>query len=193
MTTPRTVACLALRRLLKSWAEKVLMVSVLVAPVVGLTWLDSCASRPGQSLEPDDKPGSGITVRADVLDLWLPATLIDLAGRHSESSVPSTHEELRTFLDRGGQEKLWYASTTRSYQVNGGVVDITVIRHPSRDPQHFQEFLDVLATVAGNPPSYPTLHYAGAEVHILPGKLSEREPSEVVEELSSRPTPATED
>jgi len=52
-----------------------------------------------------------------------------------------------------------------------------------------QEFLDVLATVAGNPPRYPALHYSGAEVHILPWEPSEREPSAVVEELLSRPFP----
>jgi len=165
------------------------MVFVLVAPVIGLTWLNSCASRPSRLLEPDDKPGSGITVRAEVLHLWLPETLIDLAGHQAEYSVPQTHHELQTSLERRGQEKLWYALTTRGYQVNGGITDITFIRHPYRDPEHFQEFLDVLATVAGNPPRYPTLHYSGAEVHIPPGELSEREPSEVVAELLSRPFP----
>jgi len=168
------------------------MVFVLVAPVIGLTWLDSCARRPSRLLEPDDNPGSGVTVREEVLQLWLPETLIDLAGQHSESSVAPTHQELRTSLERRGQEKLWYALTTRSYQVNGGIADITFIRHPYRDPEHFQEFLDVLATAAGNPPRYPTLQYSGSEVHILPGELSEREPSEVVEELLSGPFPPIE-
>jgi len=168
------------------------MVFVLVAPVIAFTWLDSRASRPSRVLEPDDKPGSGVTVRADVLHLWLPETLIDLAGHQPESSVPQTHHELQTFLERRGQEKLWYALTTRGYQVNGGIADITVIRHPHGARQHFQEFLDILATAAGNPPRYPTLHYSGAEVHILPGEVLERDPSEVVEELLSREFPSFE-
>jgi hypothetical protein len=165
------------------------MVFLLVAPVIGFTWLDSRASRPSQVLEPDDKPGSGVTVRAEVLQLWLPETLIELAGHRPESLVPQTHHELQSSLERRRQEKLWYALTTRGYQVNGGIADITFIRHPYWAPQHFQEFLDVLATVAGNPPRYPALHYSGAEVHILSGELSEREPSAVVEELLSRQFP----
>ncbi len=189
MTNPRTVTWLALRRLLGSWGEKVLMVFVLVAPLIGLSWLDSRAIRPSRVHETDDQPGSGVTVRAEVLQLWLPESLIDLAGRQPESSVPQTHDELQTFLERRGQEKLWYALTTRGYQVNGDTADITVIRHPYGDPQHFQEFLDVLATAAGNPPRYPALHYSRAEVHILSGEPSERDRSEVVEELLSRPFP----
>ena len=141
------------------------------------------SSRPSRLPESDDKPGSGVTVRAEVLHLWMPETLIDLAGHQPLSSVVQTHDELPTSLERRGKEKLWYALTTRGHQVNGGIADITIIRHPYRDPQHVQEFLDVLATVAGNPPSYPTKHYSGAEVHVLPVEVSEREPSEVVEEL----------
>jgi hypothetical protein len=186
MTNPRTVTWSTPGLLLGSWGEKVLMVFVLVAPLIGFTWLDSCASRPSRVLEPDDQPGSGVIVRAEVLHLWLPETLIDLVGHQSEYLVSQTHHELQPSLERRGHEKLWYASTTRGYQVNGGIVDITVIRHPYRDPEHFQEFLDVLSTVAGNPPRYPTLQYSGAGVHVLPGELSEREPSEVVEELLTR-------
>jgi hypothetical protein len=192
MTNPRTATWLALGRLLGRLGEKALMVLVLVAPVIGLTWLNSCASRPSRVLEPADQPGSGVIVRAEVLHLWLPETLIDMAGRLPESSVAQTHQELQSSVGRRVLERLWYASTTRGYQVNGGIVDITVIRHPYRDSEHFQEFLDVLATVAGNPPRYPTLHYSGAEVHVLPGELSEREPREVVEELLSRPFPSFE-
>jgi hypothetical protein len=192
MTNPRTVTWLALGRLLRRWGETVLMLFLLVAPVAGFTWLGFCASRPSPVLEFDNQPGSGVTIRAEVLHLWLPETLIDLAEHSPVCSVPQTHHELQTTLERRVEEKLWYALTTRGYQINGGTEDITVIRYPYRDPQHFQEFLDVLATVAGNPPRYPTLHYSGADVHVLRGELSERDPSEVVEELLARQFPRIE-
>jgi hypothetical protein len=143
-------------------------------------------------LEFDNQPGSGVTIRAEVLHLWLSETLIHLAGHSPMCSVPETHHELQTSLERPVHEKLWYALTTRCYQINGGTAHITFIRYPYRDHEHFQEFLDVLATVAGNPPRYPTLQYAGAEVHSLPRELSERDPSAVVEELLFRQFPCFE-
>jgi hypothetical protein len=169
-----------------SCGQTVLMVSVLVASSIGLAWLGFRSSGPSRSLEPADEPGSGIIVRTEVLRLWLPETLIDFAEDRSQSSAPQTPSELRAFLERRGQTDLWYALTARGHQVDGRISDITFIRRPYSDSQHFREVLDVLATAAGDPAQYPTMSYAGAEVHILPRELSEREPREVVEELKSR-------
>src|SRR5262249_30816329 len=141
MTNPRTVNWLALGRLLESWGERVLMLLLLVTPVVGFTWLGSCASPPSRALEFDSQPGSGVTIRAEVLHLCLPRTLVDLAGGQPRYPVPQTHHQLQTFLESRAQEKLWYALTTRGYQVNGGIADITFIRYPYRDPEDFQELL----------------------------------------------------
>ena len=63
------------------------------------------------------------------------------------------------------------------------MAEITFIRQPYRESKFFQEFLDVLATLAGNPPIDSTSNFSAAEVHILPNELSEREPREVVEGL----------
>jgi hypothetical protein len=189
MTTPRTVTWLAIWRLLRSWGEKVLMVSALAASMFGLSRLSPSACGPSRSVNPDDKAGSGVVVRTEVLRLWLPETLIDFAERRSQSSAPQTHSELQAMLERRGQTDLWYALTTRGHQVNGGIAHVTVIRRPYRDSEHFQEFLDVLATATDDPPHYSTLGYSGAEVHILPRELTEREPREVVEELTSRSSP----
>jgi hypothetical protein len=189
MMKPITLTWRPIRRLLRSWGDKVLMVVVIVTMAIGLMRLGFRASVPTREPEPDDRGGSGIIVRDEVLHLWLPTTLIELARNQSDSSVAHTHQELRTFLERRGQENLWYAFTTRGHQVNGGTADMTFIRHPYRAPEHFGEFLDVLATAAGNPSRDPTSRYSGAEVHILSRELSEREPREVVEQLLSRPFP----
>jgi hypothetical protein len=122
-------------------------------------------------------------VRTEVLRLWLPESLIDFAKPQSQSSAPRTYAELQTLLERRGQTDLWYALTVRGLQVNGGTADMTFIRRPYGDSQHFQEFLDILATAAGDPPPDSTMCYAGTEVHILPRELSARDPRQVVEEL----------
>ena len=129
MTKPVGATWLALRRLLRNWGEKVLIVFVLGATAIGVTWLGFKEGRPGRALEPGSHPGSGMTVRAEVLHLWLPEALIDLVGERSESSVVLTHKELRTLLERRGRENLWYALTTRAHQVDGGVAEITL--HPA--------------------------------------------------------------
>jgi len=160
---------------------------LIVALAIGIAWIDCCATQPGRALEPDQVAGSGHIVRAEVLHLWLPETLIDLAKHVSGSSVAQSHQELRTSLERSGQENLWFAFTIRAHQVNGVAADITFIRHPYREPEDFREFLDILATAAGSPPDEPPAYYSGAEVHILPQELTEREPRAVVEELLSMP------
>ena len=48
-------------------------------------------------------------------------------------------------------------------------------RLPYREPDYFQEFLDVLAAAAGSPPHYPTIEYSAAAVHVLPANTSREE------------------
>jgi hypothetical protein len=186
-TQPVRLPWAPLGRLLRSWVDKGVLVGVILASGIGLTLLDSHVIRPGRRLEPAYHPGSGVSVRAEVLHLWLPVALIDLARRESRSSLAQADQELRISLERRGQQNQWYALTTRFHQANGGVAEITFIRRPYREPQHFREFLDVLARAAPIPPRDPTLNYYRAELHILPRELTEREPREVIDELLSKP------
>jgi hypothetical protein len=192
MTKPGTVIWLPLRRLLRSWCDQVFMVVVIVASALAFMSLDSRGIRPSRVLKPDEQPGSGVIVRDEVLHLWLPESLLDLPGHQSEPSLAQTHQELRSSLERRGRENVWYALTIRSHVDNGEMADITFIRHPYSDAEHFQELLDVLSTAAGNPPRGPTSNYSNAAVHILPGELSERKPREVIEELLSPPSQSSE-
>jgi hypothetical protein len=184
MTTPDMLTWLPLRRRFRSLVHGVFMVAMIVATAIGLTWLDVRALWPGQGVGPEDLPGSGVIVRTEVLHLWLQESLMEPAGPQPESSVARTHRELRAILECRGQEGLWYALTSRGHQVDGGSADITLIRHPYGDAEHFREFLDVLATAAG----HPTPYHAGAQVHFVAGDLSGREPREVIEESLSPPS-----
>jgi hypothetical protein len=183
MTNSNAVTWRLLGRLLWSRGEKFLMLGLIAALALGSTWLNVGASRPSRRLEADDLPGAGVIVKTEVVDLWLPETLIDLVDHRPECVLARTQQELRTTLECRGVDDLWYAYTIRCYQVNGGVGDVTFVRRPSLcESQNFAEYLNVLATAAGNPPG----RYASAEVHILPGNLSARQVREAVERRDDR-------
>jgi hypothetical protein len=172
-----------LPRLFRVWGDKVAMGIMIAATVIGLARLASHATQPDRDLEPDDCSGAGMIVRYEVLHLWLPESLTELAKRQYQSPGVRVHEELQRFLELQDQEDLWYALTTRGHQVNGDFADLTFIRRPYYDPHHFPELLDVLATAAGNPPRYPNEDFSTASVHIMPGESLKRGPQEVIAEL----------
>jgi hypothetical protein len=189
MTNPRKATWRRLWRLFRSWGDKVLILAVIVAAAIAFTRLDSRVIRPSRAVEAEDRPGSGVVVRGEVVHLWFPEILLDEARHQPISAVARSHGEARSLPEPPGREKLWYALTIRGHQQNGRYAHVTHVRHPYRNPEHFSEFLKALATAAGHPPIDSTPDFSKAEVHIIPGELSEREPSEVVEELLSRQFP----
>ena len=169
-----------LRRLIESCSVLVLFGVI----AVGAIELSRQASRPSRMVrehEGENRPGGGIIVRHQVLELWMPGPLLQLSGQRSESASPQNHSELRRLLGVQGFENLWYAFTVRGHQVNGDFADITFIRHPYREPEVFQEFLNLLATAAGNSPCNPGMDYTKAVVHIMSWQISQREPLEVIQ------------
>ena len=130
--------------------------------------------------EPDNHPGSGIIVRSEVLRLWLPQTLIELAKRQTSPSRIRTHEELQRTLECLRQREVWYALTARAHQVNGERVDLTTIRWPYHDSRYFPELLDVLALAAREPPSDPTPGFSNVSISVLPDDSLKREPRDVM-------------
>jgi hypothetical protein len=179
----------AVKRFLAPWGESAWIGVILAAAVIGLSHLGIHAPRPDPETEADDHSGRGTVVRNELLRIWLPETLSDLARRQSQCRVLQNHEELKQFLERDEQEELWYALTWRGHQANGGFADITVIRHPHREPQYFPEFLAVMATSAGNPPSGPDLDFSTGAVSLIPEGSRDRDAHEVMVELLRNPPP----
>jgi hypothetical protein len=187
VSTPRRL----LKRLLMLAWDKIVLAIVLVAAVIGLPGLASHATRPAEDLEPDNHSGGGIITRYELLRLWLPEVLNDLAQRQSQSPVVRVHRDLKRFLELRTQEDLWYALTTRGHQVDGRFVDLTFIRRPYHEPQVFPEFLAVLATAAGNPPRGPDSYLSTVSITIIPVELGKREAREVISDLlGNSPSPA---
>jgi hypothetical protein len=180
MTNPFPLRWRLPKRLVVRQSINGLMLGLIGALAIGSAWLDGRASRSSRALGANEPPGTGISVGTRVIDLWLPQTLIELAVHQPEPWRRRVQTELRNSLDRGGQNRLWYALTMRSLQANGAAVEITFIRRPCpTDAESFAEFLDVVATAAGNPPE----KYADAAVRILPGNLPAPQARQIVEQL----------
>ena len=160
-----------------------LMVIVMGAGSTGLTFVATHLARQDQPAASDDEPGGGIIVRSEVVRLFLPRTLIELANRPTQQTPLRTHDDLRRRLEIEHHRDLWYALTVRGLQVNGESVDLTFIRRPYDEPDRFPEFLEVLAAAVGNPPC----KLVRAAVHLIPDELSVREPREVISELFDQP------
>jgi hypothetical protein len=189
MTYPTAVPWLALWRLLLRWGDKVLLVVVIIAPAIGWMCLDSRRVRPSRSHESKNFAGSGTLTHVEVVDLWVPETMLDAGRRQPDCAAAPAYAELRSTINRRTWDNLWYALTIRAYQVDGGAADITFIRHPFREPCYVKEFHHVLAAAAGISPRHSTVGYNRAEVHILPVDVAEREPREVMEALLFHPFP----
>jgi hypothetical protein len=166
-----------------SWAATLSTMLFIAAGLIGLACFSFYANRRDRRLEPADRAGAGIIVRSELVLVWLPETRTGLVQRLSRSRALQSHEELRRALEREENRDLWYALTTRTEQVDGEFADLTVIRRPYDDALHFVEFLDVLATVGGNPPRRPDADFSKANVRLIAEESPNRDPREIMADL----------
>ena len=174
---PKRIPTVEFRRstLFRRLAGNLMIVVVFVTIVIGLAHDNAVVPQPGAAPELTDAPGSGLIVRSEVIHLWLPESLVDLAQREPPALVTRTHHELIKALNRRGPQNLWYAITVRAYLANNRSEDMSFIRHPYRQFDHLQELTDIVATVVGIPPRHLAADYSAAVVHIMPARMSERE------------------
>jgi hypothetical protein len=163
------------------------MVLVLAAGGLALTDFASDVDKKDQNLADGDRPGAGIIVRSEVLHIWLPPAFVEWATRQPSSGVMRTHEDLKRFLERRGQEKLWYATTTRGHQANGNSVDLPLVRQPYSEPNSFPEFLEILAVAAEDSSDEATDKFSSASVHVLPEESIMIDFRDVMAELRRHP------
>jgi hypothetical protein len=190
---PIFTANLSPRRFQSIRGGRVFMMIIFVAGALSLARLSLHVTHQAQELDPADSPGAGITVRTELLRIWLPRTLTELAERQTHSRVVRTHEELRRFLELNNRKDLWYALTMRGHQADGNIVEMTFIQWPYDDSRHFRELQDILATAAGNPPRNPGPDYSKASIYIIAQELLKREPREVMAELLRDASPAVDE
>jgi hypothetical protein len=175
------------RRFVSIWASRMFMVLVLTAGGLALTDFASDVDKRDQNLADGGQPEAGIIVRSEVLHIWLPPAFVEWATRQRSSGVMRTHEDLKRFLERRGQEKLWYAMTARAHQANGNSVDMAVVRQPYSEPNSFPEFLHILAVATENSSDEATDKLSSASVHVLPEESMKCEIRDVMAELQRNP------
>jgi hypothetical protein len=156
---------------------------VLFAPVVALMWARAHTNAPTQvRIEP---PGSGIVVRSEVIAIWMPRALRDLAMERSGLAVAIAPEALEADLARKGWRPAWYALSYRAHQVNGKFAEITQIRRLSGVPDHLDELEAVMAMAAGKPPRFGDRDFSHASVEIIPETLQGVDPRAAIDRLLS--------
>ena len=174
-------------RLVSSWGSTVLMAFVIAGGMLGLTRFACHLSQKDQTLATAFEGGGGIIVRSEVLHIWLPPTLIELAKCQLSSGVIRTHDDLKQFLELRGQEKLWYAMTRRAHQSNGEIVDMPFVRQPYREPDSFGEFLMTLAEAAANSSDGAPEGLSSGSFHLLTEEFVKCEVRDVMAELKRHP------
>jgi hypothetical protein len=157
-----------------------LAICVIGGGSLALTLVAHHSARHAREPEPEFHGGGGIIERTELLHLWLPRTLIELAQGQTGPSPMHTHQGLQGILEARRQRDLWYALTFRAHQVNGEFVDVTFIRWPYSDSGRFAELIDVMAVAAGEPPVDPAFGSANPTVSVLPDHLLNCEPRDVM-------------
>jgi hypothetical protein len=164
---------------------------LLAATAVGTIWLHSHVIGPGRARDSALQSGSGVIIGSEATAVWLPESLIELARERRDSLRALTYEELRTALQRRGQQDLWYVLTLRVHQADQGVTEISYIRRPYRDIDDFGELVEILVMAAGNESQSRPERFADLQIQVLSREQSQRAPREVVEELLRQQAPSS--
>jgi hypothetical protein len=169
------------RSLFAAFGGSTLIVALIIAATIGLTSLASWASRQCVGSESFGPPGSGIAVRTDLIDIWMPSELHELCGCLPKSTVPLSDESLNRALKQQGEEKLWYAITHQLAQVDGRRALVTTIHHPSRSASELSTLRSLLEAGGRRGPTgskSPT-----PRVHVIPHELLNPSARDAVVEL----------
>jgi hypothetical protein len=171
---------LSARSVVTDIVQKLLLICAIGGGSLALTHVALQSAHRDRKFKPGNDADGGIITRTELLQLWLPGTLIDLAQHQTGPSCMRTHQELQRILDGRQQRNLWYALTFRAYQVNGRFEDLTFIRWPYIDSARFPELLDILGVAAGEPPSDANFGSSTPTVSVLPDRLLNHDPREVM-------------
>jgi hypothetical protein len=177
------------RRFSRLWGGTILMAFTIGAGLFGLTRFAFHVSTQEHKLAPAEGSGLGIIVRSQLIDAWLPPAIIEIAKLQSQSPALRTHEDLRQLLTARGLGGLWFAVKIRAYRVDHEVIDMVFLRRPCTEPDHFPQFLEILAAAAAadSPEHEGDDDFPAPSIHVLPERLAKLELRDILAELQKDP------
>ena len=164
------------------WSETMIG-ALVIGAAVGLAVLAFHPSNRGTAGEQLDIPGSGITIRGELVDVWMPESLLELVRADSAIPGPLDREKSRLQLNRERGGTLWYALTHRLDQRNGQATQITTIRYPCRPPLDFETFCELVEQIRISRSQHERSNVSTPAVHIIP-KLLQLDPIEAAKRAS---------
>jgi hypothetical protein len=177
----------SLWRLVSNWGRTIFLIFVMVAGTIGLSCFAAHVSVLNQTAAEADEPDWGLVVRIEVVRVWLPPVLSDLAKQNSPDGVIRTHEDLRWILELRGQQQAWYAMIWRGYSAHRDFVDLPVVRQPYSEPLLFPDLVELLSSAAGHSHDEPTGRYPTTSFELLPESFLKREPRAAIADLLDDP------
>jgi hypothetical protein len=121
----------------------------------------------------------GITIRSEILTIYVPKALIDFAKAHPEIT---TNDELVRLI-REAKLNVWFATVTRLHQANGFVTDVPIWYRPGERPECFDDAKAVLRMLAGDRRGPGIMAYTNARTEVIDDAMMKIEPAEGLRQL----------
>jgi hypothetical protein len=128
---------------------------------------------------------SGITVRSEILIIYAPKALIDVAKAHAEIT---TNDELVRLI-REAMLNVWFATVTRLHQANGFFTDIPIWYRPGQRPERSDNAKAALRMLAGDRRGHGILAYTNARTEVIDDAMMEMDPAEGLRQLLTQGKP----
>jgi hypothetical protein len=169
--------------LASSLLNRILIGILLFAAGSALSAVALRSRRPGAQAESEDRPGSGVTLQTECVDIWLPGQLDELARREFKNPTQMSAESLNLLVKKECGDSLWYALTLHYYDTNRRRSEITSIEYPFQSARKYLPLRDLMAMIVAGSKAASGSGSAGPRVHIIPPELLKLPPREVLEEL----------
>jgi hypothetical protein len=171
------------RLLASSLLSRILIGVLLFAAGSALSAVALRSRKPGAQAESEDRPGSGVTLQTECVDIWLPIQLDELARREFKNPTKLSDESLNLLVRKECGDSLWYALTLQHYDTNRRQAEITSIEYPFQSARKYLPLHDLMAMIAAGSKNASGSDSAGPRVHIIPPELLKLPPREALEEL----------
>jgi hypothetical protein len=128
-------------RFVSTWGNEIFLVFVIAGGAIGLTIFATHVSKQDQKHADTSMRGGGMVLRFEILRVWLPQALVELAKHEPPTGAITTYEDLRRLLELRGQENVWYAMNVRGITRTDSFLICRIFAGPTPSRNSFQNYL----------------------------------------------------